>query len=244
MKGWQIFEHSVRMVLRNLPQALRIGLVPSVIMAVIATVIFGSGAMVAESSTGELPTVTLGLSTIVAAIIWLVITMWIYVSWHRYILLEEYPTGWIPPFRMDRISSYFFKGFGIFLVMLACILVLGLSAAVLGPVSAVVVIPGTLAVAIAAYRWFPVLPAAAVGKPLSMTEAWEATRGSTGAIIVMVLLLAVMQLLLSLIVGIIVAIIPVVGIAVQTIFTLVLALINVSIMTTMYGHYIEGRPIG
>lgn len=244
MKGWQIFEHSVRMVLRNLPQALQIGLVPSVIMAVIATVIFGSGAMVAESSTGELPTVTLGLSTIVAAIIWLVITMWIYVSWHRYILLEEYPTGWIPPFRMDRISSYFFKGFGIFLVMLACILVLGLSAAVLGPVSAVVVIPGTLAVAIAAYRWFPVLPAAAVGKPLSMTEAWEATRGSTGAIIVMVLLLAVMQLLLSLIVGIIVAIIPVVGIAVQTIFTLVLALINVSIMTTMYGHYIEGRPIG
>ena len=48
MKGWQIFEHSVRMVLRNLPQALQIGLVPSVIMAVIATVIFGSGAMVAN----------------------------------------------------------------------------------------------------------------------------------------------------------------------------------------------------
>lgn len=244
MKGWHIFDHSVRMVLRNLPQALQIGLVPSVIMAVIATLLLGTTASAVQLNEGEIPSFGAGLMALLVGLIWLLITIWIYVSWHRYILLEEYPTGWIPPLRMDRISSYIGNGLMIFVAMFAGIIILGLAGALLGPVAVIVIVPGMIALAIAAYRLFPVLPAAAIGKPLTLREAWTATEGSTGSIVVMVLLMALMQLLLSIVVGIVVAIIPIIGIAVQTIFTLILALINVSIMTTMYGHYVEGRPIG
>jgi hypothetical protein len=205
--------------------------------------LLGGGATTIDFSAEQIPSLGASIGVLVVAVAGLIVTLWIYVSWHRYILLEEYPEGWIPKFRADRIMSYFGKGFAIFLILFVCVMALSLVAALAGPASFIIVIPGFLALGVFTYRWFPVLPAAAIGKPLTIREAWGATEGATGAIIVMVILMILMQLLLSVVVGVIVAIIPLIGIAAQTIFTLILSLINVSIMTTMYGHYVEGRPI-
>jgi hypothetical protein len=42
-------------------------------------------------------------------LILLVIEFWVFVSWHRFIPLEEYRTGWLPKFRVDRIVAYLDK---------------------------------------------------------------------------------------------------------------------------------------
>lgn len=92
------------------------------------------------------------------------------------------------------------------------------------------------------YRLCSVLPAAAVGNSMRFGEAWEATRGSGATIAVLVLLVVVASLLIQM---------PttlgsgssVFGIVYSVIVNWLSMLIAVSVLTTFYGHFVEGRPI-
>lgn len=246
MLGWKIFTHAISMVWRNLYQALQIGLVPIVVLTFAAVLLIPMTGMEwgtvlqDEEISDAIASGQLNLLALFALIaVYLVIITWIFVAWHRYILLEEHPAGWIPAFRTDRIVAYVLAALRFFAIILGISLVIGILGFVTGGIAFILF----LGLAVVVYRFVPILPAAAVGQPLSLSESWGATRGSTGAIIVMLILFTIFQIILTAAIGMVTQIVPFIGVASQMTISLFLSLVNVSVMTTFYGHYVEKREL-
>lgn len=255
MKGWTIFTHSVGMVTRNLGWACRIALVPVLVGFVLIFAVFSSSgiSMVVLADGDAMQEAMLsgaaGASISLALLILIAVELWVFVSWHRFILLEEYPEGWFPSFRTGRILSYL--GHGVLIALMAVLLVVPMFVIFFALV-AVAVWPGLVGLFIfgymiflfiAIYRFAPILPAAAIGQPLKLGDAWKATSGSSGTIVLVLILLGVLQILLQVVIGLSVSIFAPLGFAFAVFAMLVMTLINVSVLTTFYGHYVEGRPI-
>jgi hypothetical protein len=49
----------------------------------------------------------------------MIVTLWVAVTWHRYVLLEEAPNGWIPRWNMSANCSYFYQSIKIVLISAA-----------------------------------------------------------------------------------------------------------------------------
>ncbi|MDA7963751.1 hypothetical protein [Ruegeria sp.] len=251
MLGWKIFAHSVRMVFGNLQQVLQITVGPALIGAVAIVAIFMALGIPPEvfetSQTGFPEGVSTGsflmfLFSAIAVI--LVIMFWIAVSWHRFILLEEYPSGILPTFRFDRILAYFGR-----LLLLGLMLIIGyfpagmVLSAVGGGLALGLIIIYVLFLLVCFYRLSIILPAAAIGHPITLAEAWNSTRETGGAILLMLLVAFVFQLIVQFLFTLL-AFIPILGPLLSVFLgTLVLPMINVSILTTMYGIFIEKREL-
>lgn len=253
MKGWSIFSHSVSMLLRNYQAAMQIALVPTILLYGVTWLAvhflsasespsFPTGANVAFE--GGALGVILKLAVILGPI--LVISVWSVVAWHRYILLEEMADSWIPRFRASNIFNYLLRL--IQFTIVAVIVVLIGAFVGNGFVSATGVlgmaIVAVVAIGVCAFlsRLLLVLPAAAIGTPFGLNDALRATTGALPALALVslcyLLLQFAVQYTLSVAAGF-----PGVGFLLQFGFTLVLSLLNASILTTLYGHYVEGRPV-
>ncbi|MGR3761245.1 threonine dehydratase [Roseobacteraceae bacterium NS-SX3] len=238
------------MVLSNFQQAVQIGLVPVLagFAAVLAALILAGVPL--ENLTGEVAASGnaggLGLAGLFMALVIMVTMLWIVVSWHRFVLLEEYPSGWVPPFRFDRILSYLGHGIMISLLALIAFLPFTLLALASGRdaplLIAVLLLAGIIAAMIVFYRLVPLLPAAAIGKPLKLKEAWTATQGANGTIFGLMIIMLLFNIAVQVIAGL-VSLVPVLGPAIVFAASLVLSLVSVSVLTTFYGHYVEGRPV-
>ncbi|WP_270725320.1 hypothetical protein [Shimia sp. Alg240-R146] len=176
------------------------------------------------------------------------IMFWSVVSWHRFVLLEEYPTGWLPPFHFDRILSYF--GHGLLLGLVAgalmlpiALIITALASAGLGVLTIVVAVPAYIFVAVIMYRLIPILPAAAIGKPLKFRDSLNATKGAAGSIIALIIVLFVVNFLVQMAAGLLSALAPLLGAIALLGATVFLSMVNVSVLTSFYGLYVEGRDI-
>lgn len=248
MLGWKIFVHSLRMVLRNWRAALRIFLVPSLIGVALFAL---SLPMIGDS---DLSTVEASAGLIAVAVIFIsifaliVIMFWCVVSWHRFVLLEEMPQGWVPTFRMDRILSYMGHGFLLTLVVMVCaipaLLLITVAAKIL-PVTMWPILGSTVGVLISSviYRISAVLPAAALGKSIKLGAAFKATEGATGSFIVLAFILVAANYLFNLTVPVLLSVSLVLGTVVSVSAFSIMGIVNISILTTIYGHYVEGRQI-
>ncbi len=254
MLGWQIFVHSVRMVFGNLKQVLQITVGPALIATIVIVGLFmalGIPLEVFDENAVELPPGVSAGSVFVFVFVLLAvifITMfWIAVSWHRFILLEEYPTGILPIFRFDRILAYFGRILLLGILMMVAYIPMLLVFAVLGEglagLSVILMIVYSIFLVICFYRLSIILPAAAIGSPISLSDAWNNTTGVGGAILLLLLVAFLFQVLVQL-VFMALAFIPILGVLLSVFFgTLVLPMINVSIFTTMYGVFIEKREL-
>ncbi|KIC10270.1 hypothetical protein RA19_11135 [Leisingera sp. ANG-M1] len=254
MKAWSIFAHSLGMVIRNIKEAVQIALVPAaiafgVLLALGATAGLSFSAFSDQAAMEQMLVENSGSFAGGILVFWLLIMvtmLWIVVSWHRFVLLEEYPSGWVPAFRFDRMLSYFGHGLLMLLVafaiMVPIMLLIMTVSAVAPAVSIIVMVVAYLALLVAMYRLVPVLPAAAIGKPLKLTEAWNATAGANGTIIALFLIMVAFQILIQLAAAV-VLMIPVIGAIIVFAAMLILSLVSASVLTTFYGHYVEGRPI-
>ncbi|WP_246044032.1 hypothetical protein [Ruegeria sediminis] len=253
--GWSIFAHSVRMVFGNLKQVLQITVGPSLVATVLIVGIFLALGIPLEAfdetAEGLPPGVSPGtfflFLALLLVIIWTVM-FWIAVAWHRFILLEEYPTGIFPEFRFDRILAYFGRGLMLGVLALIGFLPLGLLLAAIGEQSVGLSVILTIAYAafliICFLRLAIILPSAAVGQHLTLAQAWNSTAGTAGALGVLIIVSVLFQFVVQL-VSAALMIVPVLGVLVVLFATtLVLPLINVSILTTMYGVFVEGRELG
>ncbi len=254
MLAFDIFVHSIKMVLRNLSHAIRITLIPALLagLVIIAfSLLFGiSFEDISTEPNGQpdaaSPGAVAGFLICVLASIF-AIMIWIVVSWHRFVLLEEYPTGFLPDFRSDRVLAYFGKMMMLVflgvIIMIPAMLVIGFltqASALMGILAWLLVVAG---LSVAFYRISPIMPAAAIGQPLTVSDAWRATDGANGTIIGLVVLSVLFQLLLQL-VSAVVLLVPVVGVLVVIFASmLIVPLINVSILTTIYGVFIEKRAL-
>ncbi|WGW04600.1 hypothetical protein [Tropicibacter oceani] len=248
MKGWTIFVHSLRMVLRNWMQALRIGLLPVIIAtAALSLLVGGTGWEMMNTPGGGMPMPEDGagftMAFLPAWIVIMVAMIWIVVNWHRFVLLEEYPRGWLPPFPVSLILGYF--GRILMLVVIAVVLSipLGILVAAMGQAAMILLPIFWVIIMVGFYRVSVILPAGAVGKPMTLGQAWTATQGASGVILTFALILFAANFVLQLGVAAIMAVSVLLGGLVSIAFSLVMGLVGVSILTTLYGHYVEGREI-
>ncbi|WP_170410885.1 hypothetical protein [Ruegeria atlantica] len=254
MLGLEIFVHSVKMVLRNLKEALQISLVPALIGgAIVIALVFVFGISFEDISTetnglpdAADPTSVLGF-VLCALFVGLAIMLWIVVSWHRFVLLEEYPVGFVPIFRSDRVLAYLGRLLMLIVLgviaMIPAMFVIGMMAQASAVVGIFVWFVAIIALSVAFYRASPILPAAAIGHSLTLSEAWRATSGASGAITLLVILSLLFQLLLQFLASLLLFV-PIIGFLIVIFATmLIVPLINVSILTTIYGIYIEKREL-
>lgn len=239
MKGWQIFVHSVRLVLNNLDVALRVSLVLYLVQAayqVVAIRMLSGGGGPADAANGVLALPILGIAAIVAS-------LWIAVAWHRFVLTEEMPRGWLPVWHGPEILGYLGRSLMIGFVVAFALLIAALVILVV-PILQVLLLPGmVLAGSYFFFRLGVMLPAGTVGRRMTLSESWTATKDNDGAIIVLAIIMMMGALLLelpSMVSGDPTSVISVVYSVVTGWFA---TMIGVSVLTTLYGHYVEGRAI-
>lgn len=243
MTGVTIFLHSVRMLARNFESALKVSL-PVIIMMVIAGLVVGQDFFVAEFEPSQ-PVMVSGPEMLLTLLLGIA-SLWTIVAWHRFVLLEEYPSS-LPAFHGDRMLVYFGKSILISLVMIIPMAGLGLVIGLLGQVLPILSIFAVLLIIPAVvwmfYRLSPLLAAAAVGQPMKLTEAWVATSSISGAVVVAAVLTFFVGIALQLIGGLIFAIIPFVGIAGLVLANVATTLVFASLITTIYGVTVEKRTL-
>jgi hypothetical protein len=253
MKGWNIFVHSVQQVLGNFGAALKVSGVLYLAQILVALLFDVSLFMNDGQSTAALMQSGIPWFWLVIAILVSVITsLWIAVAWHRYILLEEEP-GIIPEFRGDRILSYFKTAVLIFLILIIpAMILIFISGAIAIPygqnggstfVAEMIVTVIVLPLTVIGFRLSTILPGVALGKRGAISDGWQATSGETGDFVVLSVAWSALLFVLGLVMGALGSAIPALTILFELVVGWVTMMIGISILTTLYGHYIEKRPL-
>jgi len=256
MQGWKIFTHSLGMIFNNLGAALKISLVLYLINSGVG-IYFGSkyGDVLNGMQSGYLFLAPQGFwgAWFVTMLIGAITSLWIAVSWHRYILLEENPGTMLPPFNLDRILAYFGVSILIGLIIAFVVIIVGMIAGVIlaglaglqdGPVLQLllqIMVMGPVIYVF--YRISLSLPAAALGKPVGIGESLTLTKPASGAIV---------QLM---VIGLIAAGVlkmpsyfhpdpfSILNLVYTHVVGWFIMMGSVSILTTLYGVYVENREL-
>jgi len=250
MTGWKIFYHSVFLLNHNLQKAVRLSS-PLIAMIILTTVVEHPdvfGGYVVRGNLQKLQSSLLFLLNGGAG-------LWVAVSWHRYVLLEE-EGGLLPTFHGARVLSYM----GVLLMVLVVVVIAGsfvgffatalgfLGAGLTGVTSTayfkLLPLIGPVLVIWFFYRLAPLLPAAALEKPMTFGEAWRATSYMSWSVLIAGALLWFANLTLAFIfeaismqVGAFIGL-PSLA-ALQWAFTMA----GISILTTIYGVTVEDRRL-
>lgn len=234
--GLQLFVHALRMVFGNLEAALRISALLVAAQIVLAMAL-GSGGVTAA---------------MLGAIAQIVLGLWIAVAWHRHILLEEQPAGVLPRLDLPALGRYalaaLILGVVLMVVAIPFVFLTGIVAMPLAmggsPVLATIIGFMTLwlPVTYVSLRLAPVLPSAAVGARVPLTEAWYATGTGGAALMNLALICALAGLAVSL-PALMVSDGPL-AVVLSVIANWLVLMVGTSLMTTIHGHYVQGRPLG
>lgn len=248
MLAVKILMHSIRMVLHDLSATVKISGLLYLSIFVISFLI-----------TLAVPMPEPGPDMVPPANAWLwfpatlllgAIGLWIAVSWHRYVLLGEAPGSIVPQFHGGRILGYFVASLIIGLVSIPvffAVILVGtvLAATQITLLAMLVPLLGLIVIAIIFYRLAPLLPGAAIGQRPSIGEAWAATDGSTGTMILLAIITTIGAIVIDLPINILVHLPE--GWLWVTIWLLmtgwVKVMVGASVLTTIYGYYVEKRTI-
>lgn len=251
MKGMQIFQHAVRQVMNNLPDALKVSGVLYLVQALIGM------ALGAHAMGGGMGPASMGAGAIGAGILGFFVTLaagvWIAVAWHRYVLLAEHPQSVLPPLLGDKMGAYFLKALliGIALVVLGMVLgmivgfvAMPLFAAGLG-LFGMLVIAALVQVPMIFFglRLAAALPGAALGVDHGLGAGWEATAEDWKTVLQLSVILAAAMLVLNLVGWLVFGGFGLLAQLWQLIVGWPIMLVGLSVLTTLYGHYIQKRPL-
>lgn len=258
MQGWLLFVHAVKLVFTNFGTAMRLSLVPYAFIAVVSVWVelakAGTGDPLLPAQGTSIPWTEIMVLSAVSAIC----TPWIAINWHRFVLLEQYPSGVVPAWGLRRIFSYLYRT----LIVALPVIAVGLFA-IVGLILLVqlfsdpwiIPILGTglgVVMLIIGLRFSMILPAIALDQDMGLSESWSVTRPIAGPIVVLALLSGGLSFLIGL---------PLDGgdpssgalvlepmTNLQLVYSMVVGWINlmigISILTTLYGVCVEKREIG
>ncbi len=250
--------HAIRMIVNNLGDALKASIGPFALLAV-ALFLLAGAFDVPLSAVGDLgaqgagmdPQVaaSVGLFSLVAAVLYLVVFAWVAVTWHRFILLAEYPPIFPSP-AGKPIGTYLLKSVQLALLMIVVLIPAGFAAGLLlAPIAMGSPVIGGVAIAvalggIAGFMWLRLglaLPATAIGESFGIRDSWARTQPMSGTIFGV----AVLLILMNLVIGIPAALAGpnIVGVLLDLAATWFTLMVGVGILTTLYGHIVEGRSI-
>lgn len=189
------------------------------------------------------------LAALALTLVSVFLILWLVVAWHRYILLDDLSGALLPALRFDRMLAYFGKSLIVLLLVLPIFIALGvlvfaLHAALPPLVLSLVPLAALVGTLIVFARLGPLLPSAAVGQSMTVREAWAATSKGSGTIVGLAILVVIMGILLG---------IPASILSMQGQWQLALAwsfvadwvalMVGITTLTTVYGHYVEGRTV-
>jgi hypothetical protein len=241
VKGVQLFLHSVKQVFGNLGAAIRISGLLFVIQLIVSLLVI----RYVLGTTGE--PAGLFLVSIILLLFSLFVSLWIAVAWHRFVLRVERPGAFLPAFHGARMLAYLGYSIVIGVALAIVVMVLSFLVAQVAPVNnAMVRLLGGLVVFVPVFllalRLSPLLPAAALGDGLSLGDAWGATKGATGDLLVLAFLAALASVVIDLPAFGLTGAMPL-AMTWSLITAWIKTMVGASILTTIYGHYVEGRPL-
>ncbi len=246
--AWRILIHSLTMLARNASTIFKIFTVPFLltIVLVIAIVVQIQGDKLFQLYLGNFGAV-IGLILMILLFIILInlVLIWPVVTWHRFVLLET-PVDWINKVEIASIFKYFFAYLGILVLVLiptlSLVWILGMNGVSLGTsVGLVVNLVISIVTPWVVYRLTPVLPGIALGADGNgFGAAWAATKPGSGVLFCLSLILAVFSFFQS---GGGLILPENVFVWLSVLLTVFLFFLQISIATTIYGVYVEGREI-
>ncbi len=261
----RIIRHAFAIIFNNFGQALRISALPYLSMVAIGFAValndpglveIDSDLYLDGSSDGifEINTISIVLA-LASAIYSLFVLGWIAVSWHRFILLEE-RQGWIPVVNYKLINAYLVRsiGYGLLLCLIAVVLMVILSAVGLhtlldadpDSMSFDLFLATAVIGTILTFIWYSIalaLPSIALSEPISMREAWSASSGINTTIFGISSVLVILNQIGLFITNDLLWSLPLIAALLGAIVNWITILVGVSILTTLYGHLIEDRPL-
>lgn len=248
MIAWNLFKHAFGMLWRNLGAAAKISLIPFALIVVVYALVFGG--MIATAQRGGEPSAgSLVLGVPVMIVVGLALGTAIAVNWHRFVLLNE-PASWMPQIRTGRILAYIGRailiGLGLGLIMGVAMLpatILGAAVGKAGAALGMIVTVTIFVFGLAAYwRLSASLPGAALEGGASIGDTWRATEGSFGTFLLLTLVLMGFGLLIGL-AQVVLVMIPLLGVLVYIAAQWFFTMFGLSLLTTIYGYYVEKRDL-
>lgn len=260
MQGWGLFRESVVQVWQRRGAMARAVLPVAVVVflleLVIAQVVSLSVGQVARAAFLDFQAVAewirfnwvlFAILIVANLVIWTTALSVVAVNWHRHVVLDE-PVGWRPAFRLDRVYSHT-------LALIAVVVVSGLLFVVVFWVMSAVGVPSfgwagvgvmllvLFALASQFLRFALIMPAAAVGDERDLDAVLPLTDSAAGALFVVAALYGICTVALGVLLGIPATMF--VG-AWTGVFDVLLTWLSVvlmlSILTTLYRHYIADIP--
>lgn len=242
--GYKMLQHVVRQVFGNLGQAVRLTLLltagPMLVLVY----------LLAQTVPGPdgIPVPEYPVLIFLMSIVNLITSAWAAVGWHRFVLREEYGEGIVPVWRGQNVKSYIGRLIILTLVMILMAVVIALAAGALIFATQSILVIWFITIGIAmgiswvAVRIGLILPAAALGERMGIGESWAATRPVSTDILVPIVILAIAMTVLN---GAVEAIFgtSLVGLVLVAAVYWVQILLNLSLMTTVYGMQVEGRSL-
>lgn len=256
MLGWKLFTRAVSLLIENLAEALRVSALPYLVVIAVSVWVAGrypgmeelaridADAMAADVA---LPQAGAIGAYVLLALVNVVVSLWIAVAWHRYVLLDERPTGFLPQMRIGAILGYLWLSILIGLLVLVTIMVatipLGVLAVTIPFLAGLIPVVALFAAMLVFYRLSLVLPARAVEREMSFGEALRATGGHNDTVVVLALLTVAFSLLLQVPTMLDDQAPGMISAVYQGVVGWIGLMVGVSTLTALYGHLVEGRPV-
>lgn len=258
MLGLRLFMHAVRMTANNWQAALQIFALPfgaTLLIVMGLTTLMGLGPFfLFTGETAEFS--SLGPATGLLVLLcflgtWLAMSIGV-VHWHRFILLGEMPRSLM--FRLSWVQALKYM-IGVLVIFLMLILPLILVGMMVSMISAGFLKQGDVWVAqglnlvmnlgflTALLALSPILPAAAIDRKFKLGESLAAMSGSLKALIVCAICLTGVEFLAETVINPLVSVSWQLAALSSVVLSAITGLIGISLITTLYGHYVEDRPL-
>ena len=205
MQGFSVVFFALWAMVTNLGATVRLTVLPWFLLVAtgfaILELTLGAGGRLFQFATQGLPMPTdpaLPIAVLTGFVAFM-IGCWVGISWHRHILLKEPAFGVLPNRNSDAVQTYLPSAIKFAILGLAMLVMinelmtplipqLGLDKGG-GKIASLLV--NALLVTLV-LRLGLVLPAAAVGQPMSMEDSWDATRGYSGPVFAVALFIVIM----------------------------------------------------
>ncbi|WP_207102729.1 hypothetical protein [Paracoccus shandongensis] len=245
MQAFRILLHAIRQVFGNFRQALGLLAMPVAIQAVLLASAVLLGANIRGTQPGIGP-ISLMLALMLGAAACVV---WFAVRWHRFVLLDESKNLLAPP---SRAAFWRYVGTMVLTVILmipAMLVTIGVLYAVHQGGIPVLTFIAILVLSVLLYALTLVLgtalPGAAVGAHRPIGAAWRALKPAAGTIVLLTIMGLVSYEVIEAMLDMFLAIgLPTSLVVILSAIAYWLStFIGLSVVTTLWGHFVEGRPL-
>ncbi len=247
-----ILAHALRMLMFDPRQTLRV-LMPALVMILggaVATSLFAPDTLVMLESDSPQAGVPSDMGWFAAfGLISLLGFALLAVLWHRHVLANTENSHLGPALFLGYLWRALLVGVVQVLAILPLMFVLGLLSTGFAPQQGGLAIHAvTLAIGLVfiwiALRISVILPAAAIGYPLTLSQGWATTAPLQGPIWGVALMLTGLNEILFRLTELLVPAGGVTGTLAATVAFTIEGLVLISVLTTLYGHLVEGRSLG